>query len=192
MSLPIFPYFPSMDWDSSKTQSWDVVIKKSGSKKRKTMTTQAYPQWTIKCSYNALNDYEVEQAAGFFAKVRGQLSPFLWKDFEDYKQEKVRIGTGDGANKDFQLLRNYAGTYVEPIYDVIPGTLIVYADDISVSFELGNDGLVTLGAAPITGTVVTATFEYYWRLAFDDADITWGNFWYDYYKLNTITMVSAR
>lgn len=192
MSLPVFPYFPSMAWDSTKTQSWDVVIKKSGSKKRKTMTTQAYPEWTIKCSYTALSDYEVEQAAGFFAKVKGQLSPFLWKDFEDYKQTNVRIGTGNGTNKNFQLLRNYADDYVEPIYDVVPETLTVYVDGVAVPYTLGTDGLVTLIMPPELGKAVTATFEYYWRVAFDDDGITWDNFWYKYYKLNTITLVSAR
>jgi uncharacterized protein (TIGR02217 family) len=180
-----------MAWDSTKTQKWDVIIKKSGSKKRKTMTTQAYPEWVIKCAYTCLDVDEIEQLAGFFAKVKGQLSPFLWKDFEDYKQENVRIGTGNGVNKDFQLLRNYADEYVEPIYDVVPGTLTVYVGEVSVPYTLGTDGLVTLDTEPEIGSPVTATFEYYWRVAFDD-DITWENFWYGYYKLNTITLVSAR
>lgn len=191
MSLPLFPYFPSMAWNSTKTQSWDVVIKKSGTKKRKTMTTQAYPDWTLKCSYTCLDDDEISQLAGFFAKVKGQLSPFLWKDFEDYKEINSRIGAGDGGNKEFQLLRHYAGYYVEPIYDVINETLTVYVDGVSVPYVLGDDGLITLTTAPALGKIVTASFEYYWRVAFDD-DITWENFWYGYYKLNTIKLVSAR
>lgn len=191
MSLPVFPYFPSMAWNSTKSQVWDVVVKKSGSKKRKTMTTQAYPEWVIKCSYTALDTDEVDQLAGFVAKVKGQLSPFLWRDFEDYKQENVRVGTGNGVNKDFQLLRNYANEYAEPIYDVVSGTLIMYVDGFPVTYTLGTDGLVTLTTAPASGKAVTATFEYYWRVAFDD-DATWEHVWYNLYKLNTITLVSAR
>lgn len=191
MSLPVFPYFPSMAWNSTKTQKWDVVVKKSGSKKRKTMTTQAYPEWIIKCSYTALDSNEVDQLAGFFSKVKGRLSPFLWKDLEDYKQENVRVGTGNGVNKDFQLLRNYADDYVEPIYDIVSGTLTMYVDGLPVLYTMGTDGMITLATAAANGKAVTATFEYYWRVAFDD-DITWENFWYGFYKLNTITLVSAR
>lgn len=191
MSLPVFPFFPSMAWSSTKTEQWDVTVMKSGSKKRKTFTSQAYPEWVIKCSYTALNNDEIEQLAGFVAKVKGQLLPFLWKDFEDYKQEKVRIGTGNGVTKDFQLLRNYADEYAEPIYDIVPGTLTVYVDGIAVPYTLGTDGLVSLTSAAANGKAVTASFEYYWRMAFDDS-VTWENFWYSYYKLNTITLVSAR
>lgn len=192
MSLPIFPQFPCMAWDSEKTQSWDVTVKKSGSGKRKTITNQAYPEWTLKCSYTALKQEEVEQAAGFFALVKGQLSPFLWKDPEDYQEENVRIGTGDGTNQNFQLLRNYANLAVEPIYDVVSGTLKVFADGVEVGFTLGTDGLVITDIPPEIGAIITASFEYYWRLAFDDDGMTWKNFWYNYYELKTITLVSAR
>lgn len=192
MSLPIFPQFPSMAWNSEKAQSWEVTVKKSGSGKRKTITSQAYPNWTLKCSYTALNQQEVEQAAGFFAKVKGQLLPFLWKDMEDYRQTNVRIGTGDGQTTEFQLLRNYADEYVEPIYDVVPGTLTVFVDGVTTAFTLGTDGLVTLNSSPAAGTAVTATFEYYWRVAFDADSITWSNFWYNYYEQKSITLVNVR
>lgn len=192
MSLPIFPQFPSMAWNSEKTQSWEVTVKKSGSGKRKTMTSQAYPNWNIKCSYTALGQQEVEQAAGFFARVKGELLPFLWKDPEDYRENNVRIGTGNGENREFQLLRNYADEYVEPIYDVVPGTLAVFVDGVAVGFSLDADGLVIITAPPAIGAVITATFEYYWRVAFDTDSITWVNFWYNYYQLKTITLVNVR
>lgn len=192
MSLPVFPQFPSMAWNSEKAQSWEVTVKKSGTGKRKTMTSQAYPNWTIKCSYTALSQEEVERAAGFFAQVKGELLPFLWKDPEDYQEPNVRIGTGNGANKEFQLLRNYADEYVEPIYDVVPGTLMAFVDGVTANYTLGTDGLITMAAPPALGAVVTATFEYYWRVAFDVDNVTFTNFWYNYYELKTITLVNVR
>lgn len=192
MSLSIFPSIPTMAWNSKKIQRWNtVVVQKSGNGRRKSLCRQTYPEWEIQCSYTALDDDAVEQAAGFFAMVRGQHQPFLWLDSEDYRETAVRIGTGNGTAKQFQLLRNLGDFFVEPARDIVSGTLTVYVDDDSVPAALGDDGLVALTVAPAVGTIVTATFQYYWRVAFAD-DIDWDNFWYGFYKLNTIKLVTVR
>jgi len=191
MSYPIFPNLPSMAWNSKKIQRWNTIVKKAGSGKRKTMTNWAYPEWEIQCSYTCLNDDEIEQVAGFLATVRGQLLPFLWLDPEDYHETKVRIGTGNGTQTEFQLLRNFANMYVEPVRDIVPGTLTVYVDDVVTPVDLGTDGRITFAAAPKSGAIITATFKYYWRVAFKDDDLDWDNFWYGYYKLNTFSVVTV-
>lgn len=192
MSLPIFPALPSMAWDSQKTARWSTKIQKYGSGKRKSLSQWAYPEWDIECSYTCLNPAEIEQAAGFFNLVRGKFQPFLWKDPEDYKQTKVRIGTGNGVNTDFQLLRNLANLYVEPVRDVVAGTLVVYAEDSLITVTLGADGWITTATPPAEGAVITASFEYYWRVVFDSDELNWTNFWYNYYKLNKITVVTVK
>lgn len=192
MSLPIFPQLSSMAWNTEKVQTWDVIVKKAGSGKRKAMTNQAYPDWTLKCSYTCLSKQDVERAAGFFGMVKGELSPFLWLDPEDYSETNVRIGTGNGTNKEFQLLRNYDNLYVEPIYDVVPGTLSVFVDGEPGEYTLAEDGWVLLSEPPAIGAIVTATFEYYWRVAFDMNSMTWVNFWYNFYEQKTITLVNVR
>jgi uncharacterized protein (TIGR02217 family) len=189
MSLPIFPDLPSMAWNSKKYQRWDTVVKKSGTRKRKTLSRWAYPEWEIQCSYTSLNQSEIEKAAGFFGMVRGQAQEFLWKDPEDYRQVNVQIGVGSGVATEFQLLKNLGGYYVEPVRDIIDGTLAVFADGEIIPVTLGIDGLIT--STPPATSVVTATFDYYWRVAFKDDDLDWDNFWYNYYKLNAIAVVTV-
>ena len=192
MSLPIFPSLPAMAWDSVKRQIWDTKVQTSGNGRRKSLCTQSYPKWEIECSYTCLDDAQIAQAAGFFGLVRGQFQPFLWFDPEDFQITKGQIGIGDGVTADFQLIRNYGGLFVEPIRDIVDGTLTVYADNNVVPVTLGKDGLVNFATPPVPGAVLTATFQYYWRVAFQNDTLEWSNFWYGFYKLNTITVVTVR
>lgn len=192
MSLPIFPDLPTMAWNSQKLQCWDTQIQKSGSGKRKSLSRWAFPEWRIECSYTCLSAADIERVAGFFALVRGQHKSFLWKDPEDYKQTKVRIGTGNSVNTDFQLLRNFANLYVEPVRDVVEGTLTVYVNEAPAAFVSDSDGVVKLAIPPAQGTIISASFEYYWRVVFDDEELSWSNFWYNYYKLKKIAVVTVK
>lgn len=192
MSLPIFPDIPTMAWNSIKRQRWNTKVQKSGSGIRKSLSRWAYAEWDIEAEYTCLNQDQIELVAGFIGLVRGQFKPFLWKDPEDFKQTKVRIGTGNGINTDFQLLRNLGNLYIEPVKDIVAGTLAVCANDTEIPVTLGTDGLVKANTAPETGAIVTASFEYYWRVAFADDEADWTNFWYNYYKLNKIKLVTVK
>ena len=189
MSLPIFPNLPTMAWNNSKIPDIDVITKKSGTGKRKSMTTRAYPEWKLTMAFTCLNQEEIEKLAGFILMVGCQLSPFLWKDMEDYKQEKVRIGIGNGANTGFQLIRNWGNYYVEPVRDIVEGTLTVYADNIPVAATLEEDGWIEL-ANPQPGKIITASFEYYWRVAFEEIP-DWSLFWYDFYRTKSFSVVTV-
>jgi uncharacterized protein (TIGR02217 family) len=191
LSLPVFSSPATMAWSSTKTQIWDTKIQRHGNGRRKTLARWLYPEYEINCSYTCLNQAEVDYVAGFFGIVRGQAFPWLWKDPEDFRQTKVQIGIGDGANTGFQLLRNLSGLFVEPVSDIVPGTLLVFVNDTSVSATLGDDGWVTINA-PATESIVTATFEYYWRVAFADDEMTWENFWYSFYKLKSVKLVTVK
>lgn len=193
MSLAIFPSLQSMEWKNSKTQRWEgVYVQKSGNGRRKSLCTQAYPEWEMECSYACLSQEEVEKAAGFFAMVRGSHRPFLWKDTEDFSQTNVRIGVSDGTVMGWQLLRNYGGYFVAPVRDIVDGTLVMFADGVEFDCVLGVDGWVTPTVAQPADAVITASFEYYWRVAFNDSELTWENFWYNYYSLKEISLISVR
>ena len=193
MSLQVFPTLPTMAWDSTKTQRWPgTVIQKSGSGRRKSLCQQAYPEWVLECSYTALSDSEIAKAAGFFALHQGQTKPFLWLDDTDYQETGVRIGTGDGHTDEFQLLRNLGGYYVEPARDIVADTLKVYVAEVETAVTPQADGWVKFAEAPAVGAAITADFRYYWRVAFDTEGISWPNFWYGFYKLKTVRLVTVR
>ena len=191
MTLSTFPDIPGMEWNSTKTPSFDVVVQKSGSKRRKTLSTHAYPEWELECSFTALNKDQIDKIAGFFMSVHGQLKSFLWLDMEDYKQAGVLLGTGDGTTQKFQLQRSWADLFFEPVTDIVDGTLIVYQGENRTAVTLEDDGMVYFATPPGVGVKLCADFHYYWRVAFED-NITWPMIWYNLYKLNSFKLVIAR
>jgi uncharacterized protein (TIGR02217 family) len=181
-----------MAWNSTKTQNWNTEIQKSASGRRKTLSRWSYPEYELECAYTCLDPAAIEYVAGFFAARRGQAGEFLWKDDQDYKQEKVFIGTGDGSTTGFQLVRNLGNQFFEPVLDIVPGTLKVFVDNVQANETLGEDGWDVLATAPAAGSLLTASFEYYWRVAFAKDEITWENFWYNFYKLKSIKLVTVK
>jgi len=192
MSYPVFISPPSMAWNSTKTQKWNTEIQKSASGRRKTLSRWSYPEYELNCSYTCLNPAEIDYVAGFFAKMRGQAGTFLWKDDQDYKIENSLIGIGDGFTTGFQLLRDLGGQFYEPILDVVPGTLKVYVDDVKTNVTLYEDGLIEFLSAPAAGSIITASCEYYWRVAFADDSLTWEHFWYNFYRLKSVKLVTVK
>lgn len=190
--MDIFPNISGMEWNNTKTPSFDVTIQKAGSKRRKTLCQHAYPEWELSCSFTALDHRAIDKLAGFFAAQYGAMTPFLWKDMEDYKCAGAQFGIGDGATVAFQLLRSWGqGAFYEPVLDPIANSLVVYKDGVRQAVTLGTDGVVTFAVAPAVGVVLSADFHYYWRVAFDK-NITWKIIWFNLYKLNSFKLVSVR
>ena len=192
MSLRVFPVTTNMEFNSKKTEIWDdVVVKTTASGRRKTLSRRAYPDWAIQVKFTGLDDAQIENIAGFIAQQRGEFQEFLWLDPVDFQETAVRIGTGDGSTKRFQLVRNLADKFVFPVTDYVVGSEIVYVNGVAVTVLSVTDGLVTLASAPALNSVVTATFQYYWRVAFDGSKYSWVDPFFNLYKFETINMVTV-
>lgn len=195
MSLPIFPNLSTMAWNSTKKMKFKTIIQESGSGKKKTRSLWSAPEWTIKCSYTCLEQsrekQDLEEIYGFFGQVKGAGEPFLWWDPEDNTETNVQLGIGDGVKTQFQLLRNYAGKFLEIVLD--PRIVSeVRAGSNPVAFTLGTDGVININPAPAPGLTITADFTYYWRVMFADDSLEAENFWYNLYKLKSIEVVSVK
>jgi uncharacterized protein (TIGR02217 family) len=180
-----------MAWNNKKTPRYDVTVQKSGTKKRKTICTHAYPEWELECSFVALDKRQVDKIAGFFCSQYGVTKAFLWYDMEDYRQAGIQFGIGDGVTQRFQLLRSWADLFYEPVYDILTDSLMVYQNEARTAVTLEDNGIVYFSTPPAAGIKLAADFYYYWRVAFD-SDITWEMIWYNLYNLNSFKLVSVR
>lgn len=189
--MDIFPFQEGMEWNNKKTPSFDVIVQKSGSKRRKTLCQHAYPEWELECSFTALDKRKVDKIAGFFCAQYGQTKSFLWLDMEDYRQAGTIFGTGDGTTQRFQLRRCWNGIFYEPVTDIVDGSLVVYQNEARTAVTLEDDGIVCFSTPPAVGVKLAADFHYYWRVAFSDT-VTWEMIWYNLYKLNSFKLVVAR
>lgn len=187
--MNIFPEIPGQKFESKKRQKWDVQIQTSASKRRKSMTNQVYPEWEIEVDYTGLTKENADKMMGFYGQQKGPLTPFLFKDMEDYKVIGQNIGVGTGLKQNIYLLRTVGNGVVVPVYDVVPNTLKIYSAGEEIEYNLGNDGLVTV--TTIKDNIITADFEYYWRVAFDNDYCEQTLLYYDIYQNSTIKLVSV-
>lgn len=190
MTLPIFPEDIFVAWNSKKTVHWETTVKKSATGARKAMTNWAYPEVEIECSLVGLSDAQTVLVQGFICSLCGRLTPFLWRDFEDRRVDNVSLGTGDGTRTDFQL-RRFMNSFALPVTDIKAETLSVSVDDAVTPVTLLDCGIIRFAQAPAAGTEITASFEYYWRVAMADDDTEFEALYIDTQK-SAIKLVTVR
>ena len=102
----------------------------------------------------------------------------------------MAIGTGDGALTDFQLFR-MVGSFKLPVTDIKSGTLSAIVDGVVTPVTLLDGGVVRFASAPASGAVISASFDYYWRVAFADDETEFDSQFLNIGK-STIKMVTVR
>lgn len=134
-----------------------IVGLSSGGEQRNADWSQQRCEFNISWGIDRKEDYQAVIA--FFYARMGRAIAFRFKDWSDYQAAGVNIGTGDGTTKTFQLRKLY-GTYARKITRPVTGTLKVYVNGSLTSVSLGALGTFTFAAAPASGAVITADFEF--------------------------------
>lgn len=126
----------------------------------------SYPLYKGNVGYGIQSRENMEDVLSFFYARRGRLRGFLFKDWSDYEFTAEELGTGDGAETDFQVVRTYTDTtlpFTRILTRPIESTMVVYADGTPVSdanWSLLSTGEVRFSVAPSIGVVITATGEF--------------------------------
>lgn len=124
----------------------------------------------------------------FWIARRGHLHGFRFKDWSDFTTAAdgvsavtnldVVLGTGDGVETQFQLVKTYDFGGLNPFNEAIKlpvaGTVTVaVAGTPTVAYTLTNPGgLLTFTTAPTVGQVVTAGFQFDRSVRFNQSDET--------------------
>ncbi len=149
-----------------------IVASRSGMETRN--IDWVYPQHEYDASTGVNKFADIEDLIAFFHVVKGRAHTFRWKDWADYKSCSIEetpsaadqvIGTGDGIETQFQLVKNYSfgsQTNSRRITKPVAGTILVALDGVSTSSFSTNvsTGIVTLTSPPGTDVVITAGYEF--------------------------------
>lgn len=147
----------------------------------------SYPRHEWDVAYGINTQAKLENLISFFHVAAGRANTFLFKDWLDYKSTTLMsstvsatdqtIGTGDGAEDEFQLVKVYTQSgysRTRNIYKPVTGSVRVAVDGVekTVSVDFGcstTTGIVTFaaGSIPTAGQVITAGFEFYVPVRFD-------------------------
>lgn len=158
-----------------------IAVLQSGHEQRRGVW--ATPRHQYNASFAVKTVADVETVRDFFQAMRGRLHGFRFKDWNDYTSASdgvsspsdtdQTIGTGDGAETDFQLVKLYTTgteTLTRTINKPVSATVVVSLDDVGQGSGWSVDtttGVVTFSAAPGNNVVVKAGYEFDVPVRFD-------------------------
>ncbi|WP_339796524.1 DUF2460 domain-containing protein [uncultured Hyphomonas sp.] len=152
----------------------EVVTLASGAEVRNAVWAGSRRRWDVGSA--ALKLDALQDLVAFFEARGGRLHGFRFRDALDDRSCAVGetpsatdqvIGTGDGVQQGFQLVKAY-GDYVRRILKPVAGSVLVAVNGVAVPFSLDETtGEVTLDSAPEAGAVVSAGFRFDCPVRFD-------------------------
>lgn len=159
----------------------DVVTLASGAEERN--SRWAHSRRRYNAGYGVKSREDMQAVLAFFEERRGRFHAFLWRDALDHSSNggngaptplDQAIGTGDGAETGFQLVKRYGGgfdPYDRPITKPDAASVRVAVDGVELDaagFTVNTlTGVVTLDVAPGAGDTVTAGFLFDVPVRFD-------------------------
>ena len=195
MSDPIFPVLPGIAWNVVRTPIWSTRRQVSISGRETRQADWTYPRYSWELTYDFLRSgpgySELQTLIGFINQMQGGFGTFLYRDDDDNQIANQQIGTGDGATTVFPLIRSLGG-FIEPVgaANVISSVMV---DGTSASYTANSDDAsITLGVAPSSGTVVSASFSYYWRCCFTDDTTDFTKFLFGLSSVSNLKFESVR
>lgn len=184
MTFPIYRLPPAVEVGMEGGPAFYNVIQEaiSGQEQRVQVWAKCRGRWT--CGYSILN---TEDTSGTFRAVLalfrahfGSLRPFPFKDWADYQLTNETIGTGDGSDTTFQIIKTYnpgsilgvatAHTYVREIYLPRSGLVVKVnsvTQTLTVDYTISPTGGITFTSAPSNGHAITVTGEFDIPVRFD-------------------------
>jgi uncharacterized protein (TIGR02217 family) len=164
----------------------DVVAISNGYEERNSPWAHSRRRYDAGVGMRSLDD--VETMIAFFEARYGQLYAFRWKDWSDFRSCKPSVdiaptdqflGTGDGTRTVFPLVKVYQSgsySYARPISKPVAGTVRAAVAGIEnvegVDFTVdASTGVVQFATPPVTGSDVTAGFEFDVPVRFDTDSI---------------------
>ena len=180
-----FPDDISKGSTGGPTRQTDIIELVSGFEERNASVFNSRRSYDASMGLRNVND--LHDVIEFWEARFGQLYGFRWKDWTDYRSGRTAnvitpndqvIGTGNAVLTQFQLAKTYSSGssgYARAIRKPVAGTVVVARNGVQAlsGWTVDNlTGLVTFAAAPGSGVVVTAGFEFDVPVRFDADKLT--------------------
>jgi uncharacterized protein (TIGR02217 family) len=192
------PRFPDdlASYGSSGGPTWstEVIQTDTGFEYRNSNWSQARHRYDVAAGVADQEDFV--RLKSWFLTTRGPAIGFRFRDFGDYSSRSdgtspptpadQRIGTGNGTQTSFQLVKRYpiaSGIeHVREIRKPVPGTVLIALNGApqTTGWTVNTaTGVVTFSSPPAASVIVTAGFEFdvpvrfaedAWSFTFEDFD----------------------
>ena len=163
MSMEVLTFTPEFGLQEDVEYSTLIFQADSGKEKRRSKWSR--PIRMLNCSLNNQSEDGVALIWDFFKARKGKYDTFWVKFPTSYAVAGEAAGTGNGSQTVFNL--DYFPVDTASVKVYINGILQV--SGYTVTNDLTNEiAKITFTAAPGAGAVVTADYEYYIQVRFDD------------------------
>ena len=163
MSMAVLTFSPEFGLQEDVEFSTLIFQADSGKEKRRAKWSR--PIRTISCTLTNQTDANISMMWAFYKARQGKYDPFWVKFPTSYKVTAEAVGSGTGLQTVFNL----------DYFPIDTATLKVYVNGVVVSsgYTVTNDltnevAKITFMIAPANGAVITADYEYYIQVRFDD------------------------
>jgi uncharacterized protein (TIGR02217 family) len=145
---------------------------RSGVEKRNIDWEFARGRWNVSLDMRPFSD--INTVRSLFYNAKGMAETFRFKDWSDYLSgsgtvaASEAIGTGDGVDTTFQLVKTYSITgssYVRDITKPVASTVRVFVNGVEQTLTThytlnANTGVITFVSPVPNGQAVTAIYEF--------------------------------
>jgi uncharacterized protein (TIGR02217 family) len=151
--------------------STDIVMAENGYEQRNVNWQEARARYNV--AHGVKTKAQLDTLIAFFRARKGRAYGFRFKDWTDYQATNQALGTGNGTQKVFSLVKRYASGGSEEVRLIrkpVAASLKIYANGTlqTSGYTLdATQGIVNFASAPANGVVVTADFEFDVPVRFD-------------------------
>lgn len=208
MSDVLFPELPGLEWDLSKTPTFNTKIMTSVNGRELRASYQAIPKYEITMSFGFLRESkgrsELQQLENFFLDRRGAFDSFLFKMPEDNQFQC--LFEGDGVTTQYQLYKGSLGKSIpishtefsqteDPLMWDEASTEPMWSDPEEVMWDLqysiSKNGLLELSVPLEEGEAISVEGTFYYRCRFADDEQQYTNFMNKLWKANKVQMIGS-
>jgi len=209
----IFPALPGISMDIKTTAQFSTVVQTGPDRGEARVSLDPFPLWQFEISFGYIRDYleaaeagispetgytQLQQIVALFCACSGKLKSFLLSPSIITKRSNEgvvtagTIGTGDGATLDFQTIRT-VGAYYDEVQNVTPGTMHVFLNGVeTTAFSLSSSGVIQFLTPPAIGVLITASFEWMYRVRFVEDEEEFDQFLFQIYQRNSLKLLQVR
>jgi uncharacterized protein (TIGR02217 family) len=199
----LLPHLPGLAWSVKKRPKFNTAIASHLSGREVRVSNYAYPIWQWELKYEFLRadaHSELQQLMGFFLARSGAYDTFLYRDPSENNQILgLILAIGDGATTKFTLTKSYGG-FTEPCGYVDTSTLVISFQApgatvpvvLSTGWSFVSPNQIVFDTPPPVGTVVRASFNWYYRVRFADDSQDYDNFMFDLWQLQKLSIQSVK
>ena len=208
MSDVLFPELPGLEWDLTKTPTFNTKIMTSVNGRELRASYQAVPKYEISISFAFLRESkgrnELQQLESFFLERRGAFDSFLLKMPEDNGFNCTFAGDGSATN--FQLYKQMhtAQIPVSHTAEYVTQDPPMWNEDLDqpmwtdpsdqmweTQYGITKNGRLILPVPLADGDTLSVQGTFYYRCRFADDEQQYTNFMHKLWKANKVEMIGS-